>query len=166
MSTDPFRLRVLKALTKTIEGVNPTDGYEHDMRNKVFRGRMRYGPKDPIPMISILEAPIPLDVILSRGANPNSSGDWELLVQGFVKDDPKNPSDPAHHLMAEVKAVLAMEKSRRNGRQPDMLGMDGRVFEMQIGQGTVRPPDEVSDKAFFWLTLTLRLAETLDKPYD
>lgn len=166
MSKEPFRLRVLKALTVTLEGVNPDNGYENDMRNAVFRGRVRYGPKDPIPMISILEAPIPLDVIQSRGANPNSSGSWELLIQGFVKDDPKNPSDPAHHLMAEVKAVLALEKLRRNDRQPNMLGLEGRVMEMQIGQGSVRPPDEVSDKAFFWLTLTLRLAETLDKPYE
>lgn len=166
MSKEPFRLRVLKALTVTLEGVNPDNGYEHDMRKAVFRGRVRYGPKDPLPMLSILEAPIPLDVIQSRGANPNSSGPWELLIQGFVKDDSKNPSDPAHHLMAEVKAVLALEKLRRNDRQPDMFGLGGRVLEMQIGQGSVRPPDEVSDKAFFWLTLTLRIAETLDKPYE
>lgn len=166
MSKEPFRLRVLKNLTSVIERVNPDNDFEHDLRNAVFRGRIRYGPKDPIPMVSILEAPIPLDVIPSRGPNPNSSGPWELLIQGFVKDDSKNPSDPAHHLMAEVKAVLAAEKLRRNDRQPDMLGMGGRVTEMLIGQGSVRPPDEVSDKAFFWLTLTLRLAETLDKPYE
>ncbi|MEN3144652.1 hypothetical protein ABDF71_21920 [Ochrobactrum sp. WV_118_8] len=166
MSIDPFRLRVLKALTQTLEEVNLDNGYAHDMRKAVFRGRVRYGPRDPIPMLSILEAPIPLDVIQSRGANPNSSGPWELLIQGFVKDDPKNPSDPAHHLMAEVKAVLALEKLRRNDREPNIFGLGGRVMEMQIGQGSVRPPDEVSDKAFFWLTLTLRIAETLDKPYE
>lgn len=166
MSTEPFRLRVLKALCDTLETITLDNGFQHNMANSVFRGRMRYGPRDPLPMISILEAPIPLDVILSRGANPNSSGNWELLIQGFVKDDFENPSDPAHHLMAEVKAVLATEKLRRNDRQPDMFGMGGRVLEMQIGQGSVRPPDEVSDKAFFWLTLTLRLAEKLDKPYE
>ncbi|MEL4071754.1 hypothetical protein WKW50_16540 [Ochrobactrum sp. GPK 3] len=162
---DPFRLRVLKALSRLLETINPDvyPDFRHDMREAVFRGRIKYGADDPLPMLSILEAPIPLDVIQSRGANPNSSGQWELLIQGFVKDDHKNPSDPAHLLMAEVKAVLAAEKLNNNGN--NLLNLGGRVVDMQIGQGSVRPPDDVSDKAFFWLTLTLRLAERLDQPY-
>ncbi|MBK3745541.1 hypothetical protein G3A39_41000 [Paraburkholderia aspalathi] len=163
MNETPFRLRVLHGLTKVLEGVNPDNGFQFDMRNSVFRGRVKYGPKDPIPMISILEAPIPLDVLRSKGENPNSTGEWELLIQGFVKDDFVNPSDPAHHLMAEVKAALAAEKRRDNIY--NMLGMEGRVVEMYIGQGTVRPPDDATDKAFFWLTLTLKLVEFLTEPY-
>lgn len=159
----PFRLRVLKALSACLETVNPPNGYQFDMRGRVFRGRIRYGDNDPIPMISILEAPIPLDVVQSRGANSSSTGVWELLVQGFVPDDSVNPTDPAHHLMAEVKSVLAKEKIRDRGH--NMLGLSGRVVEMEIGQGSVRPPDEATDKAFFWLTLSLRIGEDLLDPY-
>lgn len=159
----PFRLRVLRALSAVVEQVNPDNGYHFDLRGKVFRGRVRFDKDDPIPMVSILEAPIPAEVSQSRGSNPNSTGPWELLIQGFSDDDRKNPSDPAHHMMAEVKAVLVKEKQRASGN--DMLGMAGRVYEMWIGQGSVRPPEDPTNEAFFWLTLTLRIAEKLEEPY-
>ena len=165
--TDPFRLRALKNLTAAIETVNPdTDGfdYTHDLRGKVKRGRLIYGEDDPIPLVSILEPPIPLDVLQTRGDNPNSTGPWELLIQGWVHDDFDNPTDPAHVLMAEVKRSLIIEKQRDRGR--NILNLGGKVAELNVGQGVVRPPDQVSSKAFFWLFLTLRLAENLTNPYE
>ena len=163
MSQLPFRLRVLHALSASLEEINPTNGYQHDMRGAVKRGRIIFGPKDPLPMISILEAPIPLEVMRATGENVASAGGWELLIQGFVKDDFDHPTDPAHHLMAEVKAQLVKEKQRDRGR--NAFGLNGRVAEMFIGQGSVRPADEANAKAFFWLTLTLIVGEYLDDPY-
>jgi hypothetical protein len=164
----PFRLRVLRALTEVIEGVNPDNGYENDLRGKVFRGRAVYDDNDPLPMVSIMEPPIPLEVMLSRESNPNSTGDWELLIQGFVPDDPANPSDPAHILMAEVKSVLAKEKKRDRGRNIFGIGYGSggsAIVDMEIGQGSVRPGDDTSAYTFFWLTLTLKLSENLEDPY-
>ncbi len=158
-----FRLRTLKALTRAIERVHPGNGYHYDLRAKVFRGRGRFGDTDPIPMVSILEAPIPQEVRAVRGENPHSVGPWELLIQGWAEDDEKNPTDPLHGLMAEVKSVLVKEK--RLGGGHNMLGMDGRVMEMLVGQGTVRPTDEPMGEAFFWLSLTLTVVEDLEQPY-
>jgi hypothetical protein len=160
----PFRLKVLVALTEALRGVNPTNGYEFDVSESVFRGRIKYGEDDPLPMISILEAPIPADPIETRGQNHMSSGAWELLIQGFVEDDDIHPTDPAQCFMAEVKAALVAEKERDRGN--NILGMQGRISEMYIGQGSVRPADEASDKGFFWLTLTLRVVDNLRSPYD
>ena len=159
----PFRLRVLRALTRVIETVNPDNGYHFDLRAKVFRGRVRFDQNDPLPMVSILEAPIPAEVAQSWGDNSKSNGPWELLIQGFAPDDTENPSDPAHHMMAEVKAALVKERKRQRGN--DILGMDNRVYEMFVGQGSVRPPEDVNGEAFFWLTLTLRISEELEEPY-
>lgn len=159
----PFRLRVLKALTSTIEDVNPDNGHHHDLRGKVFRGRLRFGSTDPLPMVSILEAPIPQDTLNGTGENTGSTGEWELLVQGYAIDDRANPSDPAHHMMAEVKSILVAQKRRDRGN--NILGMQGRVIEMSVGQGSVRPPEDPTTEAFFWLTLKLRLAENLEQPY-
>lgn len=159
----PFRLRVLKNLTAVIENVNPINGFYHDLRGRVFRGRGRFGDDDPVPMVSILEAPIPQEGIETGGAKGGASGLWEILVQGFVEDDRQNPSDPAHHLMAEVKAVLVASKMKDRGH--NALDLGGRVVEMFVGQGTVRPPDDPSSEVFFWLTLTLRLGEDLENPY-
>lgn len=159
----PFRLRVLKALSACIEGVNPDNGHHHDLRGRVFRGRLRFGSTDPLPMVSILEAPIPQESNNGSGENTSNVGGWELLVQGFAPDDRANPSDPAHHMMAEVKSVLVKEKRRSRGN--DILGMHGRIIGMNVGQGSVRPPEDPSSEAFFWLTLRLQVAEDLEQPY-
>lgn len=173
--SDPFRLRVQKALTELLGTIGTATGYEMDMAGRVHRGRLIYGADDEVPFISILEAPIPKDPIHSGATNPNSKGNWELLIQGFVDDDRLNPTDPAHILMAQAKQVLAKHKG--DGRNYTLLHISdatsddkykigGKVTGMQVGMGAVRPPDEITDKAYFWLTLTLTVAETLDKPYD
>ena len=52
------RLNVLKALTTFLEGSNPDNGYGYDFRNKVYRGRDRFGAEyvAKMPFLSILEA--------------------------------------------------------------------------------------------------------------
>lgn len=162
MAERPFRLRVLDALTATLETI--PDGNGGDMTGAVFRGRLIYGDQEPLPMISILEPPIPVEVLMKNGDIEHSTGLWELLIQGFVRDDPYNPTDPAHILMAEAKKALVAEKRRDRGN--NAFGMKGRVVEVHIGQGTARPPDEVSDRGFFWLLLSLRLVENLADPYE
>ena len=170
---DPFRLTVLKQLSVCIGRVTPANGFKHNLSESVFRGRSIYGDGDPLPMVSILGPPIPLETLHGRGDNPNSTGDWELLIQGFVDDDRENPSDPAHRLMAEVKKVIIDEKKRNGGF--DILGLGpksegnpntgNRVIDLHIGQGSVRPSDEVSARAYFWLMLTVKLAENQSDPY-
>lgn len=166
MADEPFRLRLLKAITGALETITIENGYQHDMAGKVFRGRLTFGDSDPLPMISVLEPPLPEDVLWAMADNTYSTGPMQLLIQGFVDDDFHNPTDPAHRLMADVKLCLAREKKRQASMgKANMLGMGGAVMEMQIGQGACRPPDYASDRGFFWLTLTLRLVEDLDNPY-
>lgn len=160
---DSFRLRILKALTAALEEIDGTNGYTYNLSGKVFRGRDTFGNNDPIPMISILEAieeKAQLPMPQTAGTN---AGPWELLIQGFVEDDMLNPSDPAHNLMAEVKRRLIQERVR--DRQYNILGMGGKVSDLKISHGVVRPPDEVSAKAYFWLRLTLVVVENLQDPY-
>lgn len=168
---DPFRLRVLKALTAKLEGITIADGYKHDLATSVFRGRDWFGVGDPIPMLSILEQPLQPEQSV-RG--DRSTGDWELMLQGWVDDDAIHPTDPAHHLMGDAKKALALARDElaANGRAPNVLGMGpGRgggneVTRLSFGAGVVRPPETfVSAKAHFWLTVTIGLAENLSNPY-
>ena len=161
--SDPFRLRVLKALSTHLEGISPANGYTHDLTGKVFRGRDVFGENDPVPMVCILEAVEEKAQVLPPQSAPQSSGPWELQIQGFVEDDYLNPTDPAHRLMAEVKKRLVEERTR--DRQHDIFGMGGKVTELRISHGVVRPADEISGKAYFWLRLTLGLVENLLDPY-
>lgn len=192
---DPFRLRVLKALTAAIKTITPANDYRHDLADvtesqhgvtvtkaSVFRGRQKFSAEgdgttegDPLPMVSVLEHPRALDALLEPDGDNDSIGAWDILIQGFVKDDSENPTDPAHHLVADVIACLAKEGRRRKpsldgGRgEPDILGLGSQepcVTKLAIGKPVVRPGEAgVSDQSFFWLTLTLTLAEDVEKPF-
>lgn len=161
---DPFRLTVLKALTAALEQITVANGYQHDLTGRVFRGRMLFTQHDPIPLLSIIEPPgspddpeVPADTSGRFTKHP-------LLIQGFVADDPVNPTDPAYYLLADVQKCLASERAR--GRGYDILGLGERLMGLQIGRGVVRPPDAVvSGDAFFWLPVTLEYAEDLKNPF-
>jgi len=174
---DPTRLRILKNLTAIIEAIRPEDsnsqatGYTVSLQNAVFRGRNIFGDSDPLPMVAILENPIPPDQIPSPPENPARHGDWDLAIQGFCKDDRIHPTDPAYALAADVVMALSRERTRAvqemktKGRVINPLFGEKAVTGFQIGVPIVRPPDETSAKAYFWLTITLNVAENLEKPY-
>ncbi len=167
---DPVRLVVHKNLTALLETISYTDfdGDVIEMAGRVYRGRGVFGDETPVPAISILESPIPEDSVASPTAGSSAMHDWELVVQGFVRDDRKNPTDPAHILLAQVKQTLALERQKANWDKPEdgILGLGRTVDDMYIGAGVVRPADELSSKAYFWLVLKLKMIEDLTDPYD
>ncbi|HYD04657.1 MAG TPA: hypothetical protein VEC60_02985 [Reyranella sp.] len=167
---DPFRLRVLKALTLALQEIEPSNGYDHDLSEAVFRGRLYFGNGDPLPMVSILEPNQDSSPVADGGGNV--SGNWTLHVQGFVKDDPKNPTDPAHKLMADVLKRLAIEaENRLNGRTLNILGMGGgngkgnEIEKLTIENAAAYPPQSSAEYACFSVILTFRLVEDLKDPF-
>lgn len=164
---DPLRLRVLKNLCDALKDISTANGYRTELNSQVYRGRVVYGDNDPLPICSVLEVPIPLDQTPPPRDSEFSSGDWELMIQGFVEDTPDNPTDPAHVFMADVKKRLVVEKRKAYADKPEdgILGLGNYVTDLRIGSGVVRPPDEISAKAYFWLTITLSMAEDLFDPY-
>ena len=165
----PIRLEVHKRLTDLLKTITPANGYTTDLAGNVYRGRLVFGAETPLPSVAILEVPIPLDQLPSPSGTPVHKGPWELMIQGWVEDDRENPTDPAHYLMADVKQALAKEQRKVDydgGPENGILGLGRNVTAMYIGQGVVRPPEEVSAKAYFWLTLTLDLVENMEQPRD
>lgn len=169
-TTLPFRLEVLHRLTKVLESINPTNTpyWAIDMNNKVFRGRILFGEETPVPFLAILEPPVPVDQQLSPPGSDSTSGFWDLMIQGFVEDDKDNPTDPAHILSAAVRHVLAKhrEDDQRLFGYFDMGSRDNVVEEIIIGEPKVRPSDDTSAKAYFWLPVTLKVVETLVDPLN
>ena len=168
MATEPLRLRILKAMTVALKEISPANGFATNVQGNVFRGRVIFGENDPIPLLSILEVPIPLDQTPAPTDSEFSSGGWEIMVQGFVTDDPENPTDPAHLFMADVKKRLAQERRKALAMKSEegIFGLGNFVTGMRIGAGVVRPPDEISAVAYFWLTVTLDIVEDLSDPYE
>lgn len=164
---DPFRLRVQVALGAKLEEITTTlDALS--MAGRVFRGRTVFGPEDPLPMISILEEPIQEDSVESPTTGPEVLTRYRLMIQGFVADDPINPTDPAHYLMADVLAKL-WEIKESGGETQRLFAFGPKantVTGIDFGPGVVRPPDgEISEKAYFWLSVSFDLAERLDDPF-
>ena len=161
---DPKRLVTLKALCAHIEAqVRVSNGFQHDLQGRVFRGRSVFGQDDPLPMVSVLEAPRP-DQDLVTAKNGMQLDDWPLYFQGWAQDDPSNPTDPAYRLAADVKQALAMLIDRRPESAPYYL-LGDLILDLTISPGTVRPPDQLSSWAYFYLPVTVKLKESLTDPY-
>jgi hypothetical protein len=176
---EPIALAALKALTAHLEGIKPTNGYDFDLQGRVFRGRVRFGHGEPLPMLSILEAPRPEDGLLlpvAGESSRHSAREWGLLVQGWAVDDPENPTDPAYYLMAAVERRLSdMVAVKASGQPVDpaayLLGRTTagktRISTATIGPGLVRPPQEgISDTAFFYLPVSLQRTVDPANPYE
>jgi hypothetical protein len=173
---DTKRLLMLKALTTHLETeVSIANGYNNDLAGKVFRGRMYYSEKMPLPSVSILDALNPDRFPRKAGeqdkaASASQHEGYVLLVQGWVEDDELNPTDPAHVLMGDVKKALAkINKGGHPLRPLDQHAaylLGGLVTRIDIEPGTVRPPDELSAKAFFWLRVAVGFAEDLNDPFS
>lgn len=172
---DPLRLHIIKQMQEGLRGITPGNGYAFDFSgaegtsaNRVFRGRAVFGSKDPLPAISILEAPIPLDQLPPPTDATESFGPWELVIQGFFEDDKDNPCDEAYIGLADVRRYFALEKKKALEMRAEdgLFGLGRTVTNILIGQGVVRPPDEISAKAYFWLTIALDVAEDLETPYE
>lgn len=169
---DPFRLRIMKALTALIEAVEVDvvdDTGEHitSLAGRVFRGREQYGENDPLPMVSLLEPPMAIEGGSVQSDNTTRPGEWDILIQGWVLDDKDNPCDPAYVLAALVRQALAKEKSKnpRGPRGADYLGEGLNIEELRIGAPVVRPADFPSTNACFYLLITLKIVEDILKPF-
>jgi hypothetical protein len=164
-NTHPFRLEVLRRLTSLLETVTTTDPEVPNMAGRVHRGRIIFGEETPVPFICIMEPPVPVEQIAPPHGSDSTSGDWDLLIQGFVDDDKVNPTDPAHVLASSARQVLATHRAI-NARK-DILGFGERnnvVESITIGAPVVRNSDDISPTAYFWLPVTLKLVESLDDP--
>lgn len=169
---DPFRLRVLKALTTLLEGINPENQFTEDLSPgengpRVFRGKDVFGENDPLPVVTILEHPRADDPVVAS-SDPSAVSKWELLIQGFVDDGDDHPTDKANVLVAEV--IKQLVTARQQGFQSDdYLGLGGKepcVTDIEIGQPVCRPADgRTSSVAFFYLPVTLTLVEDRQDPF-
>lgn len=180
MLNDPFRLRLMKAVSAQIKGITVENGYNFDLADyddeagrpmeRVFRGRDIFGESDPLPLVVILEDP------RSEPSNNGSDGraainTFRILIQGFVVGETEHPLDAAYRLSADIITALVAGKrqgNQRNAFSPNtgILGMGSAITAMTIGQPVHRPgKDGVSDTSYMLVGVTFTLAENIEQPY-
>lgn len=168
---DHIKLQVLKALTAHLEGITSANGYQHDLKGKVFRGRAVIGANESVPVLNILESPTPLEGFYADEQKTLRKDMWVLLVQGWVEDDPRNPTDPVYALLADVQRrlsdIVSLDEGTNRPRWPGVYMLQGLVSDMDIGQDAVRPAQEgVSAKSFFYMPIRVTLPVNLIDPTE
>lgn len=162
------RLKILNALTNHLRGINGIDPYEYDLSASVFRGRDRYGDSDPVPLVSILEGKAADYGQFADERNTVRLDSWLLMLQGWVEDDPLNPTDPAYRLLADVELRLSdivATDNRGLPKYPGIFLLGGLISSLTMAQPVVRPPEDgLSSKAFFYLPVLVGLKSDLSKP--
>lgn len=174
------KLKIMKALTEHLQGITPAwvdlppemagEECPYDLSQKVFRGRVEFGDEVREPFLAILEAPRQLDPN-SAGANLNQDEDWTLLIQGFVEDDKKNPTDPAYTLLAWVQMRMArITTERKDGGRGGLYPLEWRlgnlVANIQYQIPIVRPgKDNVSGNAYFYMPISVGNVTDLTMPF-
>jgi hypothetical protein len=173
----PRRLYALQKLTEQLQTITPANGYTCDLSTSVFRGRAVFGASDPVPMLSILESPKPDDPMYVGYNMEVAATVLPLLLQGWQVDDFDNPTDPLYWLLADVETclgrIIALSPKTGQPLYPDeyMLGMipgtnERVISELSFTPGIVRPgSDGVSNKAFFWLPVSVSLDYDMTTPY-
>ena len=164
---DSKRLHILKLLTAHLEGVTPANGYGHDLTGRVSRGLWRISDETPLPWVNIVENLNPDRDPLETDERLLQRDSWILLINGWVDTDEQDvyPTDKAHALMADVKKRLSAIISPGPPHSPNADYMLGGVIEgFAVEPGVVRPPDESSTTAFFFLRVVVEVVEHLDDP--
>ncbi|ARW18370.1 hypothetical protein [Komagataeibacter europaeus] len=152
MTTDPFRLRILKAITDALKEITPGNGYPTDLSDytpaggsttvsRVYRGLDWPATDAELPAVTLLDRHISKTEQLAEALGiytgalnkpvmpfdgSNQVNAWRLRLKGFAVDDLVNPSDNAIVLLTDVRKRLLIERQRvhpQQIRQPDPLGM-------------------------------------------
>lgn len=167
-NTNPFRLEVMVRLTNLLGTISTINGFLTTVPStSIFRGRIAFGESDPLPMFAIVEPPIPLDQLPPPPGSEAHLGIWDLLIQGFIEDDIKHPTDPAHVYVADVRKVLAAHKlANQSNAKLGFGNLANTVEDIYIGEPKVRPADEISAKSYFWLPVSLKVVENLANPLE
>ncbi len=164
---DTKRLLLIKALCDYLKGeVTVAKGYNFDL-TEVRRGKRNFGNELRLPAVAVLENFNPDRGPETIGADIGQMHKYDqvYLLNGWADDTDlavgAEEGDAAHLLMGDVKKALGKLK------QPRMRYgyFDGLASTLNIEPGVVRPPDEQSSKAYFWMRIRMEVVEKVGDPY-
>ena len=161
---DTKRLLLLKSLCNyLLTEIKTANGYNFDLA-AAYRGKKNFGKEVKLPAIVVLENfnPDRLPETIGGVVGTKHKYDQIYLINGWAEGgDVEQEEDSAHLLMGDVKQALGKLLVPRN--QSGFF--DGLANTLSIEPGVVRPPDEQSEKAYFWMRIRLEVVEKVGDPY-
>lgn len=162
---DSKRLTILKAITGQLETILVANGYQHDMNGRVFRGRADFGSETDWPFVGVFE--VRPDDNMNRADDSVQKDLWTLGIQGVIESDTTHPTDPAHHLLADIRKALGQVLRPDTPVAPNPLYMFGNLIaDMTVDGGVTFNPEELQRAAVCILKLSINLVETMEDPYE
>lgn len=167
---EPIHILMLSELQSYLETeIVAGDEYWFTLAGQVHIGRMEFDESDGLPLVSILEVPLPGEQTkVPRGANI-TAGPWEMFIQGWTleEDNGTNRTDRfntknAYRLKQDVTKALLKLKNLLDPHPSTgeplgyVLGFK-EIDDIIVHRGTVRPDEERSGVCTFWTPLTLDL---------
>ena len=161
---DTKRLLLLKSLCNyLLTEITTANGYNFDLA-AAYRGKKNFGKEVKLPAIVVLENfnPDRLPETIGGVVGTKHKYDQIYLINGWAEGgDVEQEEDSVHLLMGDVKQALGKLLVPRN--QSGFF--DGLANTLSIEPGVVRPPDEQSEKAYFWMRIRLEVVEKVGDPY-
>lgn len=164
---DTKRLLLIKAICDYLKTeITVANGYNFDIA-MVRRDKRSFGKEMKLPGIAVLENfnPDRLPETIGGFVGTKHKYDQIYLLNGWADDTNPPPgdeeTDAAQRLMGDVKKALGKLLVPRN--QTGFF--DGLANTLSIEPGVVRPPDEQSERAYFWMRIRLEVVEKVGDPY-
>jgi hypothetical protein len=164
---DTKRLLLQKAICAyLLSEITTANGYDFDLQ-AAYRNKRRFGKEMKLPSVALLENFNPDREPETIGGMNETKQQYEqiYLVNGWADDseeDSLEHGDAAQNLLGDVKKALGKLLTRDAERD----GYFGKLaIELRIEPGVVRPPDEQSSKAYFWMRIKMKIVEKVGDPY-
>lgn len=171
----PKRLLVIERLRDLLQTISTDNQYNVDIGGRVSIGVAEFGDNMITPFLSILESPAS-DLGEFAGSNYGRLEEWTLLIQGWIDSqfcydgsDVDNPTRNAYYLAADVEKCLAktvaISPERGTPLDKAWYHLGGLVNDIKIAPPVVRPPDNSSPKAWFYMALRIEMPISVLNPY-
>jgi len=162
---DTKRLLLLKEMCSYLKSeIRLVNGYSFNL-NSVYRGKKNFGREIELPAVVVLENfnPDRAPETVGGVVGTKQKYDQVYLLNGWAagSGDDEGDEDAAHRLLGDVKKAFGKLLVPRN--QSGFF--DGLASALYIEPGVVRPPDEQSEKAYFWMRVRLEIVEKVGDPY-
>lgn len=164
---DPKRLLLQKAICDyLVTEINVRNGYQYDLA-AAYRNKKNFGNEMMLPAVALLENFNPDREPAEIGGMNDTKQTYDqiYLINGWADDSASGANehgDEAHRLLGDVKKALGKLITRTAERE----GYFGNLgVELRIEPGVVRPPDEQSSKAYFWMRIRVKIVEKVGDPY-
>lgn len=148
---------IAEYLTTVLEGIRTADGYNTDIGNLVFRGRLKHD-EDRVPYCVLIEGEDRPEE--NDGGRTDVTLTQDFVLGAYVLCNADNPNDAAHLAIKDIKkAVFSSDLARK--QVAGARGGNGRVKKLSYRGKDIGPRADGKNIVFAVVHISVTFAEDL-----